>query len=172
MPDVTPTGPLSNPFEQTAILLAACTTLRTECGVASASEMEEFLHYPYYYQGEDDNEWPIPGVILNDDDLNDWFIEANLDQAGAITVTFCFEPNSEYVDDPKNQILDFRNKLGTIIEKEVLKLRNTPNPSSPDGLCYINIFRVEKASTPLLLEDPKHAKVPIMHAAFIFHWVA
>lgn len=171
MPDVTPTGPLSLPFEQTAILLADCTTLRTECGVTSASEMEEFLHYPSY-DATSENDWPCPGVILNDDDLNEFYIEADQDQAGAITVTFCFEPNPLYVNSPKDQILDFRNKLGTIIAKEVLVKRNTPNPSSPDKLCYINIWRVEKASTPLLLADPKFAKEPIMHAAFIFHWVS
>jgi len=171
MPDVTPTGPLSLPFAQIAILLAACPTFRTACGVASASEALELIHYPYFNDGPEENEWPVPGAIINDDDMNEWYVDRDFDQAGALMVTFCFEPNEDYLDDPANQILDFRNKLGTIIKEEVLRKANTPNPDSEEGFCFINIRKVEKASTPLLLEHPKLASVPLMHAAFIFHWV-
>ncbi|QDV50851.1 hypothetical protein [Gimesia fumaroli] len=168
MPDVTPTGPLSIPFAQTAILLADCLTLRTACGVASVSEMEEKIHFPYYDQGIDGNNWPIPGVIINDDDWGEQFMNRNLDQGGSLQVTFCFEPNPDYEDDPKNQILDFRNKLGEVL-KEVLKKSNTPNPTN--GFSYLHVTKWEKSSTPLLLDDPKYASKPLMHAAFTFHWV-
>lgn len=168
MTDVTPTGPLSLPFAQTAILLADCLTLRTACGVTSVSEMQEKIHFPYYDQGLDGKNWPIPGVIINDDDWGEQFMSRNRDQGGSLLVTFCFEPNAEYIGDPKNQILDFRNQLGAILN-EVLEKANTPNPGS--GFSYLNVTKWEKSSTPLLLDDPKLASEPLMHAAFTFYWV-
>ncbi|QDT26801.1 hypothetical protein Enr10x_21110 [Gimesia panareensis] len=173
MPDVTPTGPLSLPFEQAALILAACNTFQSVCGVASASLAREKIYYPYYDLGEKDNAWPIPGIIINDDDMNQQFMNRNLDQGGSLLVTFCFPVNENYVSEngeiePENQILDFRNKLGAILN-EMLALANTPNPDT--NLCYLHVTRWEKWSTPVLLSSP-HAAEEMMHAAFVLEWVA
>lgn len=171
MADVTSTGPLSLPFEQTAILLADCLSLRTACDVASASDMLDLIYFPYYDQGVDGKSWPIPGVIINDDDWGEQFMNRNYDQGGSLAVTFCMEPNPQYLNDPRNQIKDYRNKLGAILT-EVLQKANNPNPNSVDQLCYINIHKWEKVGTPLLLADPEWTSVPLMHSCFTFHWVA
>lgn len=173
MPDVTPTGPLSLPFEQAAIIFAACNTFQSVCGVASAASAREKIYYPYYDRGVNDNEWPIPGIIINDDDLNQQFMNRNRDQGGSLLVTFCFPINELYIDEdgniePENQVLDFRNKLGAIL-KEMLDLANTPNPDT--NFSYLHVVKWEKWSTPALLGSP-HAAEEMMHAAFVIEWVA
>lgn len=169
MPDVTPTGPLSKPFEEAALILAACSTYQSECGVASASAAREKIYYPYYDLGANENQWPIPGIIIDDDDLNAQYMERNRDQGGSLMITFCFEVNEDYEDEPENQILDFRNKLGAILT-EMLTLANTPNPDSLEGFCYLNVVKWEKANTPAKLGKPL-AEQPMMHAAFVIDWV-
>lgn len=174
MPDVTPTGPLSKPFEQAALILSACPTLQSVCGVASASLARALIYYPYYDLGKNDNAWPIPGVIINDDDMNQQYMNRNRDQGGSLLVTFCFPVNETYIAEsgniePENQILDFRNKLGAILT-EMLGLANTPNPDDVDGFCFLNVVKWEKASTPVLLGAP-YAAEEMMHAAFVIDWV-
>ena len=169
MPDVIPTGPLSIPFEQAAILLAACPTFWSVCGVASAAAAREKIYYPYYDQGEDGKQWPIPGIIINDDDMNQQFMNRNRDQGGQFLVTFCFPVNEDYEGEPENQILDFRNKLGATLT-EMLSLANTPNDDSALSLNYLNVTKWEKWSTPVQL-GAKYAVEDLMHAAFVFEWV-
>ncbi|QDT95550.1 hypothetical protein [Gimesia aquarii] len=169
MPTVTPTGPLSLPFAGAADLLAATPTFQAVCGVASASLARQRIHIPNYDLDKNNNEWPVPGIIIADDDSNYQSINFNRDQSGSLTVTFCFPENELYVDDLQDQIIDFRNKLGAI-QTESLKKANSPNPESTQGHGFLHITNWEKRFTPALL-GPPDVKVKFLHAVFSIEWV-
>ncbi len=145
---VVPSGPLSLPFPSAATLLAWSTTYQGLVGAGSAAAAIDTVHYPYV----DETTPPaLPFAVLTDgDDLPQSMDRGTFEQSGELMLDLFLIPNhtkygGQYTD-PRDIILDFRNKLGAVL---VEMLSNARNPIPDDsGDVFWGLIGWEKALTP------------------------
>jgi hypothetical protein len=119
---VTPQYILSLPLQGLAALLAASTRFQTEVDAVDADAAMDSIHFPYSDDRDDDNDGvmnaprpraimnPGPGFKFSNKGAQSWNATGNL--------YLCFE----FLPDPEHtkrddQLLDFMNKAGQIIEQ-------------------------------------------------------
>ena len=145
---VVPSGPLALPFPSLATLLAWSTTYQGLVGAGSAAAAIDTIHYPYV----DETTPPaLPFAVITDgDDLHQTMDRATFEQEGELMLDFFLIPNStkyggEYTD-PRDIILDFRNKLGAVLEDMLTNARN-PIPDM-SGNVFWGLTGWDKALSP------------------------
>jgi hypothetical protein len=146
--NVVPAGPLALPFPSAATLLAWSSNYQAQLGVGSAAAAIDSIHYPYV----DLTTPPVaPFAVLTDgDDLPQTMDHATFEQSGELMLDFYFIPNSTKYGgpytDPRDIILDFRNKLGAILDDMLTNARNLIPDES--GNWFWGMTGWEKAGTP------------------------
>lgn len=121
MPDVNATGPLSKPFALMAELLAGSATFRTLVGAGSDETAAlEFIDYPY--RDVEADGYLIPGAYLFDDDAFEQFkIRKDGSQAGRLGLVISADVSVDHASDRKNDLKEWRNLLGAILEEMLAK---------------------------------------------------
>lgn len=120
MPDVTATGPLSTPFALMSELIAGSATFRTLVGAASEAAALAYIDYPY--RDVEADGYLIPGAYLFDDDSFEQFkIRKDGSQAGQLGLVICAAVSEDYATDRKNDLKEWRNTLGAILEEMLAK---------------------------------------------------
>jgi hypothetical protein len=139
---VVPSGPLSLPFPSAAILLASSTNFRTLVGAGSAAAAFDLIHFPYV---DLLNAPPaVPFALLADyDQLTQDQETTTHAESGELLLQFYALPNPA-LDDPRDIVLDFRNKLGAVL----LDMENNARNSVGDGTTYWGMTKWRKHDTP------------------------
>lgn len=160
---VSPTGPLARPFPHLAELVASSATAQTALGAASAADALELIAYPFLEIEED---FSPPIILIGDMDELNQDMGRLTDQSGELYLQFFFSLN-EALDDPRDQIIDFRNQLGAILTE---MLANARNPNGAGGT-FFGMTRWRKHQTPCLIRRKAlRTGFDWLHAAFVIEW--
>lgn len=120
MPDVNATGPLSKPFALMAELIAGSPTFRTLVGAGSEAAALAYIDYPY--RDVEADGYQIPGAYLFDDDAFEQFkIRKDGSQAGQLGLVISAAVSVDHATDRKNDLKEWRNLLGAILEEMLAK---------------------------------------------------
>lgn len=161
---VTPEGSLSLPFYKLAELVSYCPTFIAEVEAEDQAEALTFIEYPYRDIEKDG--LLLPGAIITDDDQAQQSKNRQQVESGGLFLSFYFLPNPDYADDPKNDLIDFRNKLGAILD-EMLERAKNPIPAVDDF--FWGAVRWEKSRTPTLVGKPEF-DTEFRFAEFLIEW--
>ena len=150
MADVVPSGPLSLPFSGCAKLLAASETFRElmtpegHMGTLSESEVLAYIDYPKSTRDGGSQQPQIPLAVISSDDQDQWEMTVQRHSYGTLLLSLLISIPEEYLDDPPNAELYFRNTVGAIFD-EMYDVANTP---AGDGSVYWNMVLVRQVIAP------------------------
>lgn len=150
MADVVPDGPASLQFPGCAKLLAASSALRViltpEDAGATLSETEvlDYIDYPFSERDHLSKHPHVPLVVISSDSMDEWVMTNQFHSYGTLLISFMFPIPEEYLFEPKNAEMYFRNQLSAIF----LELFNKANTPAEDGTVYWNLVQLDQVIAP------------------------
>jgi hypothetical protein len=120
------TGPIALPYEKFADLLSQCPTFQTLLGVGSAALALAATDYPEWSSADSGNPAdpeflgpPVPGCLVTKFGGfgRDFEIRRGGISQGDLQVEFRAAIDTDYDDNLKDQLLQFSNTIGAIIEE-------------------------------------------------------
>jgi hypothetical protein len=160
-----PVGDLSLCVERLAWLLASCPTFQALVNVNSMALALERIDRPY--RDIERRGWPTAGAIITDDDAltqsNTWAGDAQ----GQLLVTFIGPVESNWRDHPENQLVVWRNRVGTILQE----MFDRKGGDSSYGIT-LNVTQWTKVGTPTIFREEETGQQSLSYAAFLIEWVS
>lgn len=163
---VTATGPLATPFAEARDLLAATAEWQSVCSAANATEAAARI---YLFDATPTNgaEDLVPFITLADFDGLQHRAERIRPGRGQLLAEFFLPLDDELSQ--SEQELDFRNKVGTILQ-QAFALAQTPKPG---GGGYWHFVAFWKEITPQVIteSEPRFGVADCMWCALVLEWI-